>query len=252
VQQAASSIKMKKVFATRQRLDRCIGRLLNISKDAVLPLLAQQRVSVDGLMVTDRALLVDSFNVVSVDGRVLQGRAPLYVMLHKPRGVLSATSDPCHPLATDLITHPATSELHIAGRLDLHASGLLLLTNDSRWSRRLSDPAAGVGKQYEVRLRDALSADYAAAFAAGMYFAFEDLTTRPALLEITGSHTALVTLQEGRYHQLKRMFGRFRNPVLGIHRIRIGKLELDPALQPGDWRELSMEECAAACVSAAI
>jgi len=223
-----------------------------VGSDDVLPLLAQRRVSVDGQVVTDRALLVDSFNVVAVDDRVLQGRAPVYVMLHKPTGVLSATSDPRHPLATDLITHPAASELHIAGRLDLHASGLLLLTNDGRWSRCLSDPAAGVCKQYEVRLRDAPSADYVAAFAAGMYFAFEDLTTRPALLELTGSHTALVTLQEGRYHQLKRMFGRFRNPVLAIHRIRIGRLVLDPALQPGEWRELSQEECAAACMSDAV
>src|SRR5690606_24773741 len=144
-------------------------------------------------------------------------KAPVYVMLHKPGGVLSATSDARHPVATGLVAHPAAADLHIAGRLDLHASGLLLLTNDGRWSKHLSDPASGVCKQYEVRLRDPLTADYVPAFAAGMYFAFENLTTRPARLELTGSHSALVTLQEGRYHQLKRMFGRFRNPVLAIH-----------------------------------
>jgi 16S rRNA pseudouridine516 synthase len=216
--------------------------LLGISKDAVLPLLAQQRVSVDGCVVTERALLVDDFNVVAVDGKVLQGRAPVYLMLHKPKGILSATHDARHPVVIDLISHPAASELHIAGRLDLHSSGLLLLTNDGRWSRRLSAPASAVAKQYEVLLKNPLDACCVAAFAAGMHFPFEDITTQPALLEPTGLHTARVTLREGRYHQIKRMFGRFRNPVLAIHRTHIGSLALDPTLAPGAWRELDPQE----------
>jgi len=208
----------------------------------VLPLLAQQRVSVDGCVVTERALLVDDFNVIAVDGKVLQGRAPVYLMLHKPKGILSATHDTCHPVVIDLIAHPAAKELHIAGRLDLHSSGLMLLTNDGRWSRRLSAPESVVAKQYEVLLKNPVDATYVAAFAAGMHFPFEDITTQPALLELTGKHTARVTLHEGRYHQIKRMFGRFRNPVLAIHRTRIGGLVLDPALSPGAWRELDTEE----------
>ena len=119
---------------------------------------------------------------------------------------------------------------------------MLLLTNDGRWSRRISDPVHGVSKQYLVTLRDPLHDEYVAAFAAGMHFAFEDIVTRPALLEILDTHLARVTLQEGRYHQLKRMFGRFRNPVLGIHRVAIGALALDADLAPGQWRALRPAE----------
>ncbi len=230
--------------ARRSRLDRLLAKRLGISPDAVLPMLARRRIKVDGEVADRREQLVDGFSVITVDDAVIQAQAARYVMLHKPCGVLSATRDARHPVVTDLI--PESTDLHIAGRLDLHASGLLLLTNDGAWSRRLSAPESGVSKQYEVTLRDPLHEDYITAFAAGMHFPYEDITTRPALLEITGERTARVTLQEGRYHQLKRMFGRFRNPVLGIHRTTIGALQLDMDLQPGGWRELTQAEVNAA------
>ncbi len=237
--------------ARRSRLDRLVAKYLGISPDDVRLMLARQRIKVDGKVVDARELLVDGFSVITVDDKVIQSQPARYVMLHKPCGVLSATRDPRHPVVTGLITD--STGLHIAGRLDLHASGLLLLTNDGVWSRLLSAPASGVGKQgvskqYEVTLRDPLSAEYVAAFAAGMYFPFENITTRPAQLEILGERAARVTLQEGRYHQLKRMFGRFRNPVLSIHRSAIGDLQLDATLQAGEWRELTPGEVFAAVI----
>lgn len=237
--------------ARRSRLDRLIARQLTISQDAVRPLLAQQRVKVDGIVTTERDLIVHGFSLVTVDDVVVQGQQPVYVMLHKPRGVLSATQDPQHPAATALIDHTAVATLHIAGRLDLHASGLLLLTNDGRWSRRISDPQHGVQKQYLVTLQNPLTHDCITAFANGMHFPFEDIVTRPAQLEILDERLARVTLQEGRYHQIKRMFGRFRNPVLAIHRTAIGSLVLDEALAAGDWRELSATEAAGLFASSA-
>ncbi len=236
--------------ARRSRLDRLIGKQLNISRDAVRLMLAQGRIKVDGTVVDARDLMVDGFSVVTVDDKVIQSQPAVYLMLHKPCGVLSATKDERHQVVTDLIAHPAIADLHIAGRLDLHASGLLLLTNDGAWSRQLSDPVHGVSKQYEVRLKHPINSDYIAAFAAGMYFGFENIMTRPAQLQILGERSARVTLQEGRYHQIKRMFGRFRNPVLGIHRIAIGELNLDAALQPGHWRELNSSEVRAAATVA--
>ncbi|MES2606476.1 MAG: 16S rRNA pseudouridine(516) synthase [Pseudomonadota bacterium] len=232
--------------ARRNRLDRFLARQLGVSKDAIPLMLAQRRIKVDGEIATARELLVDGFSVITVDDALVQSQAAVYLMVHKPCGVLSATTDSQHPVVTDLISHAAVGSLHVAGRLDLHASGLLLLTNDGEWSRGLSNPANGVSKLYEVRLKNPLSADYVEAFAAGMYFGYEDITTRPARLEILDEHTARVTLQEGRYHQLKRMFGRFRNPVLGIHRLAIGKLVLDPLLEAGQWRVLSAAEVLAA------
>jgi 16S rRNA pseudouridine516 synthase len=236
------------VSARRNRLDRLLARQLGISPDAVRPMLARKRIKVDGVLAQARDQLVDGFSVISVDDVVVQMQSARYVMLHKPRGVLSATRDPRHRVVTDLVSESAN--LHIAGRLDLHASGLLLLTNDGAWSRRLSAPASAVSKAYLVTLRDPLDATYVAAFAAGMYFPYEDITTRPALLEILTERTARVTLQEGRYHQIKRMFGRFRNPVLAIHREAIGGLRLDAALEAGEWRELGADEVAAAVLNA--
>jgi 16S rRNA pseudouridine516 synthase len=227
--------------ARRSRLDRLVARLLGISPDDVRLLLAQQRIRVDGRVADSREEMIDGFARVEVDERVLQQQQRVCVMLHKPAGVLSATRDPRHTVATSLIDHTDVETLHIAGRLDLHASGLLLLTNDGRWSRAISDPECGVSKQYLVRLRDALHEDYVTAFAQGMHFPFEDIVTRPALLEILEPHLARVTLQEGRYHQLKRMFGRFRNPVLGIHRCAIGALQLPDDLPPGAWRLLDAQ-----------
>ncbi len=234
--------------ARRSRLDRLLAKRLGISPDDVRLMLARQRIKVDGKIADAREQMVDGFSVITVDDALVQSQPPRYVMLHKPCGVLSATRDPRHRVVTELVADSAG--LHIAGRLDLHASGLLLLTNDGAWSRRLSAPESGVSKQYEVTLRDSLNVDYVAAFAAGMHFPYEDITTRPALLEILGERTARVTLQEGRYHQLKRMFGRFRNPVLGIHRCAIGGLRLAD-LPVGEWRELTQDEVLAAYSSEA-
>jgi 16S rRNA pseudouridine516 synthase len=229
------------------RLDRQISFLLGISRDDVRLLLAQKRIKVDGLIADSRELLVDGFSCITLDDEILQTGTALYLMLHKPRGILSATTDEQHATVLDLIDHPLRSTLHIAGRLDLHASGLMLLTNDGQWSRRLSAPTSGVEKVYLVTVQHPLDAEYVTAFQAGMFFPFENITTRPACLEILDEHTARVTLQEGRYHQIKRMFGRFRNPVLAIHRISIGGLMLDAALAPGASRELRADEVESAC-----
>ena len=233
--------------ARRSRLDRLVGKQLGISRDAVRVLLAQRRITVNGALVRDRELLVTGFDTITLDGAIVQSQQAVYLMLHKPCGVLSATVDARHPVVIDLVQHPARTTLHLAGRLDLHASGLLLLTNDGHWSRRLSAPDSGVSKQYEVTLQHPLTSDYVAAFAAGMFFPYENLTTRPAQLEILDQRSARVSLQEGRYHQIKRMFGRFRKPVLRIHRVAVGNLALDTALAPGEWRELQASEVAAAC-----
>jgi 16S rRNA pseudouridine516 synthase len=230
------------VNARRSRLDRLLTRQLQLRKAAVQLLLAQRRIKVDGSVVDSGELIINGFNAVTVDDKPVNVRQAIYVMLHKPCGVLSATTDHKHPVATALIQHPAAAQLHIAGRLDLHSSGLLLLTNDGSWSRQLSRPANRITKVYEVTVQHPLQPAHVAAFAQGMYFDFEGITTRPALLEILGDHHARVSLQEGRYHQIKRMFGRFRNPVTSIHRIAIGGVVLDEALKPGEWRELSGDE----------
>jgi 16S rRNA pseudouridine516 synthase len=144
----------------------------------------------------------------------------------------------------DLIEEPDKADLHIAGRLDFNTTGLMLLTNDGQWSRRLTLPGNKLPKVYLVETAEPIGPEYVATFARGIYFAFEDLTTQPAHLELLGSCSARLTLTEGRYHQVKRMFGHFRNRVTALHRESIGPIRLDPALHPGQYRPLRSEEIA--------
>jgi 16S rRNA pseudouridine516 synthase len=121
---------------------------------------------------------------------------------------------------------------------------LLLLTNNGRWSKAVTEPLEEISKVYRVTTRDEIPPETAAFFAAGIYFAYEDLTTRPALLEIIAEREARLTIHEGRYHQVKRMFHAVGNQVLSLHRESIGPLVLDHSLPPGKFRPLTAAEVA--------
>ena len=226
------------------RLDRFLIRRGTHSGKEVARLLADGRVSVDGKVETSGLREIDRFSRIELDGEILQNQEAIYLMLHKPAGYLSATTDPLHPTVIDLIDHPLRGELHLAGRLDRASTGLLLLTNDGRWSKRVTEPIEEISKIYRVTTRDVISSNTASIFAAGIYFAYEDLTTRPAVLEILGEREALLTIHEGRYHQVKRMFHAVGNQVLSLHRESIGPLVLDESLPPGKFRHLTADEIA--------
>ncbi len=206
-------------------------------------MLADGRVKLDGQTETNGLRKIDRFSRIELDGEILQAREAVYLMLHKPAGWLSATTDPLHPTVIELIDHPLRGELHLAGRLDRASTGLLLVTNDGRWSKLVTEPVEEISKVYRVTTRDEISPDTADRFAAGIYFAYEDLTTRPAVLEVLGGREALLTIHEGRYHQVKRMFHAVGNQVLSLHRESIGPLVLD-GLAPGEFRHLTAEEVA--------
>ncbi|NMP31167.1 16S rRNA pseudouridine(516) synthase [Thalassotalea sp. M1531] len=224
------------------RLDKFIANNIKISRRDVRLMLAQGRVMVDGNKAQNIDQLINRFSHITLDDKVLQSNAAIYIMLHKPTGVVSATKDSQHQTVIDLIEHPAKDELHIVGRLDLNTSGLVLLTNDSRWSEALTSPVHKVEKHYQVTLENKLTPKYIDAFAKGMYFEYEGITTAPAHLLIESEKTAHVVLTEGKYHQIKRMFGRFQNPVVGLHRSQVGDIVLDSQLAPRQWRELKQDE----------
>ena len=234
------------------RLDKFLSAALGISTKAVKPVLARGRVQVDGVVELDAQRLVHQISRIEYDGQVLQARTPSYLMLNKPAGVVSATKDSQHMTVIDVLSKSASAEflqndlrlrdLHIVGRLDFNSTGLMLITNDGRWSRNLSAPESKIRKRYTVTLADKVTTEMVDAFAQGMYFSFEDITTLPAELIILGDRQAEVVLQEGRYHQIKRMFGRFQNEVLTIHRTAVGSIRLDEFLAPGQFRALTQAE----------
>jgi 16S rRNA pseudouridine516 synthase len=229
------------------RLDRHLSTVLDIKRGDVRLLLAQGRVEVDGVTATDINQVITRFSDVRCDGETIQARTARYLMLNKPAGIVSATTDARHSTVIDLLEQPWKDELHIVGRLDFNSTGLVLLTNDGQWSRQLSLPESKLLKRYHVRVEKALTQDHVEAFQRGLYFEYEDITTRPAQLTILGEFEAEVGLVEGRYHQIKRMFGQFDNKVLSIHRIAVGSLTLDTIQAPGQNRELTPAELSQFC-----
>ena len=224
------------------RIDKFIANYLNINRKQVRLLVAQQRIVIDGDIATRVDQLINKFSLIALDGQIIQQHSAHYLMLHKPVGVVCATKDQQHKTVIDLINEPYKHELHIVGRLDLNTSGLVLLTNDSRWSEALTDPKHKVEKHYLVTLANKLTTEYIDAFNDGMYFGFEDITTQPAKLTILDDYRAHVVLTEGKYHQIKRMFGRFRNPVVALHRQQVGNIVLPESLASGEYRPLSEDE----------
>ena len=225
------------------RVDRFLSNLPCFNRQQVRLLLVEKRVRIDGEITRDPHAEVREFSRVEVDDQVLQAGKPVrHFMLHKPAGCVSATRDPQHPTVLDLIHEPDKDDLHIAGRLDFNTTGLMIITNDGSWSRRLTQPQTKLPKVYYVETEQTIGPEYALKFSEGLYFAFEDLTTQPAGLELLGPKSARLSIVEGRYHQVKRMFGHFDNKVLRLHRERMGPLVLDEALKPGEYRPLSFDE----------
>jgi len=184
---------------------------------------------------------VTQFTHVVLDGHCLANNSSIYMMLNKPKGIVSATKDDKHSTVLDLIQHPQKDELHIVGRLDFNTTGLVLLTNDGAWSRKISLPETKWLKTYEVALSKPLSDEYTTVFREGIYFAYEDITTQPAYLEVLSDYTARLSITEGKYHQVKRMFGFFQNEVLALHRVSVGPISLGE-LELGCSRALTIEE----------
>lgn len=226
------------------KLDRFIARQSHRGRTEAHRLLAARRVKVNGAIITNGQHEIDRFCAIELDDAILQHpERALYLMLHKPAGYVSATTDAEHPTVLDLIDDPDQHTLHLVGRLDRSTTGLVLLTNDGRWSKALMEATNKVPKTYLVETAEPIAPEAVELFARGFYFHTEDITTLPAELVILNERTARLTLHEGRYHQVKRMFHRVQNRVTALHRERIGGIALPDDLSPGQWREV--DPCAA-------
>jgi 16S rRNA pseudouridine516 synthase len=226
------------------RLDKFIAHNSPHSRSEVRLLLRAGRLTVNGAAVRDAGLILRPQDVVTLDGTALSARGPRYFMLHKPQGVVSATEDGDHRTVLDLLGGEERDGLHIAGRLDMDTTGLVLITDDGQWSHRIKAPGRHE-KRYRVQTARPIATSAVAAFAGGLLLrGEEDQPTRPARLEIIAPCTALVWLQEGRYHQVKRMFAAIGNHVETLHREAVAGIELDLSLPEGGFRPLRPAEIA--------
>ena len=225
-------------------LDRFLRKQAQYSRKTILQLLSQQQIKVDGIIAKRRDYPISEFSHIEVSGNLIHSPSPAqYFMLNKPAGFLSATKDNIHPTALELLSNIETDDLHIAGRLDRATTGLLIITNDGKWSRKLTElkntEQQQIPKVYLVDTAYPISPETPLRFAEGIYFETEDTTTSPAQIELVSEKRYRLTIYEGRYHQVKRMFAAVGNRVVGLHREKVGKIELDSELKPGEFRALT-------------
>lgn len=226
------------------RLDRFISEATGISRKEATKVLHRAEVSVDGVVHKKGAFKIPYGAAVTWKNEPLKPTGPTYLMMHKPLDCVCANDDGMHRTVFSYLDVPNKDKLHTVGRLDLDTSGLLFITDDGKWSHRITSPKQQCPKIYHAWLAEPITAADITAFAAGLQLTGEEALTAPAVLEIINEREALVHVHEGRYHQVRRMFAAVGNRVEQLHREQIGTLKLDPELAPGETRALTAEEVA--------
>ena len=229
-----------------ERLDKLLAGTGKWSRREVKALVRQGLVRVDGRLAASAEDKLDpAAAIITVAGETVALHRFTYVMLHKPAGVLTATEDRKQPTVLDLLP-PELRRIGLApvGRLDKDTEGLLLLTNDGELAHRLLSPKYHVDKRYLARVDGELSAADTEAFARGMTLG-DGLECLPAGLEVLPDRVCVVTLREGKFHQVKRMLAARGAPVLYLKRLSMGPLTLDDSLAAGAYRLLRAEEISA-------
>ena len=227
------------------RVDKMIGNTgldtrKNIKRNAKKGALV-----INGETIKDSSVKVDPFvDEVFYMGHFVEYIENIYLILNKPAGVLSATQDRDETVIVLLDDFYLNYDLSIAGRLDKDTTGLILLSTDGKFIHKITSPNSNITKTYEVKTRDPIEESLIEEFKNGVYIKEDDYTARPADLEITGEKEAIVKVTEGKYHLVKRLFSNLGNEVVGLKRVAIGDLKLDPYLGEGDYRDLTESELA--------
>ena len=222
------------------RLDKFLTHTGTLSRTEAAKAAKCGRVTVDGKSARDTAMKIDPEKCsVALDGEIIVYRKFIWVMMNKPAGVLSATEDGKQNTVLDLVS-PQMRRLGLfpVGRLDKDTCGLLLLTDDGEFAHRVISPKSGVEKLYYAKVEGEPCHQDVEAFAEGIVLG-DGTQCLPAKLELLGGEECLVTVMEGKYHQVKRMLASRGKPVLELKRLRIGELWLDETLQPGEYREMT-------------
>ena len=224
------------------RLDKYLCHSTGLTRSRAQGMIRSGQVTVNGEVVKDTSYKLPADAVVTWRDQTVQLSGKRYYMLNKPVDVVCATTDAQHRTVLDLLGGENTKGLHVAGRLDIDTTGLVLLSDDGDWTHRITSPKHECSKTYRVSLAEPVDESLTGRFAEGIELRNEEKKTRPAGLEIITPTEVRLTIGEGKYHQVKRMFAAVGNKVLALHRERIGALVLDPDLEPGQWRELSKAE----------
>ena len=222
------------------RIDKFICKSTQLTRDEASTFLQAQKVCVDGKVFTNGATQVHEGQEVTLDGEVLTPRPSRYIMVHKPSDTLCSNIDEAYPSLFHIVGVEKAFDLHVAGRLDADTTGLVLVTDDGRWSHNIIMPHNVCEKTYRVTLRDPINEGVAQQFMQGVLLRGQKELTLPAKLEIISEREVLLTITQGKFHQVKRMFRAVGNRVHALHRESIGDIQLD--IDVGQWRHLTTDE----------
>ena len=225
-----------------KRIDRIISEQTNFTRKEIRKLISQGAVLVNNEQVRKPEIKFDE-NIIElkIQGKEIDVREHIYLLLNKPKGYVSTTEEGSQPNVIDLVPDNfKTRTLFPAGRLDKDTTGLMLITDDGEFAHNILSPKRHVKKIYEVTIDIPVTQEMVQGFKDGIKL--KDGDCKPAILEITGTYTANVTLLEGRYHQIKRMFGCFGGKVTELNRICMGNLFLPTDIKLGEIREATSEE----------
>lgn len=228
-----------------ERLDKIIASQGQHSRSDVKKLIKQGRVTLDGTAVKSGDIKADPQKaVIAIDGRVLGYKKHVYIMLNKPKGVISATQDPTQPTVIDLVPGGLRREgLFPAGRLDGDTTGFVLITDDGDFAHRILSPKNHIMKTYIATLQRELTPEDIDRFKKGIELKDGTLCLEAEVTPVSGTvPMAQVKICEGKYHQVKRMFAALGNRVLELRRTKMGELCLDETLGEGQCRELTAQE----------
>ncbi|NLW39851.1 MAG: rRNA pseudouridine synthase [Tissierellia bacterium] len=229
-----------------ERLDKILSNMGYGSRKDVKKLIKEGRVLVNGELIVKNDYKIDPYNDnIVVDGIEVEYRKYIYIMLNKPKGVVSSTFDPVNRTVLDLIDQEyLIFNPFPAGRLDKDTEGLLILTNDGKLAHELLSPKKGVDKTYYVEVDGYVDEKYILKFKEGIILddGYKTLPSKLEIIEPDYISRVKLTLKEGKFHQVKRMFKALGMEVVYLKRIRFGPLELDDRLELGQYRELTKEE----------
>ena len=225
-----------------ERLDKVIAEQTEYSRKDVKKLVQSKKVTINGEVVLKTDIKVDINNdSICIDGNEISYQKNVYLILNKPMGYISATEDRTQKTVLDLIDSKYNHrEMFPAGRLDKDTTGMMIITDDGVFAHNILSPKKHIRKIYEVTIDIPVTSDMEKGFKEGIDL--NDGKCKTAILEKIGEYEARVTLTEGRYHQIKRMFGCFGAKVTKLHRICMGNLYLPKDLKEGELRELIGEE----------
>lgn len=225
-----------------ERIDKIISEHTHYSRKEIKKLISQKAVYVNGEAVKKPECKYDETDIsLKINGEEIEIKKHIFLLLNKPKGYISATESKSHQTVLDLIPKKYKHRnLFPAGRLDKDTTGLMLITDDGEFSHNILSPRKHVEKEYEVTIDIPVTSEMADGFKKGVEL--NDGECKTAYLNKTGEYTANVTITEGRYHQIKRMFGCFGAKVTELNRIRIGKLYMPEDLKLGETKEATPDE----------